>query len=130
MVVRSQMMRRRHLAMQRAAAQASTPIVVHKGVTQGVAGYVLEQPGMRGPGWAVRDRCSVRMQAATSRSIVALDELGRGTATTDGAAVASAVLQHLASNVGCRWLTSMPTRARRPPSPPSHCLVMKCVLVV
>lgn len=44
------------------------------------------------------------MQAATSRSIVALDELGRGTATTDGAAVASAVLSHLACRVKCRGL--------------------------
>lgn len=48
-------------------------------------------------------RCLTCPQAATSRSIVALDELGRGTATTDGAAVASAVLQHLGTKVGCRW---------------------------
>jgi len=33
---------------------------------------------------------------------VALDELGRGTATNDGAAVAAAVLQHLSTQVGCR----------------------------
>jgi DNA mismatch repair ATPase MutS len=43
-------------------------------------------------------------QAATRCSIVALDELGRGTATTDGAAVASAVLSHLANRVSCRGL--------------------------
>lgn len=41
-------------------------------------------------------------QAATERSIVALDELGRGTATTDGAAVAAAVLQHMSTNIRCR----------------------------
>ncbi len=33
-----------------------------------------------------------------------LDELGRGTATLDGAAVAGAVLAHLAGAVGCRGL--------------------------
>jgi DNA mismatch repair ATPase MutS len=37
-------------------------------------------------------------------SLVALDELGRGTATLDGAAVAGAVLQRLASGVRCRGL--------------------------
>lgn len=42
------------------------------------------------------------LQRATPHSLVALDELGRGTATSDGAAIASAVLQHLASQVGCR----------------------------
>lgn len=33
---------------------------------------------------------------------MALDELGRGTATTDGAAVAAAVLQHLSTSIRCR----------------------------
>ena len=36
------------------------------------------------------------------RSLVALDELGRGTATMDGAAIAGAVLEHLLRPVGCR----------------------------
>jgi hypothetical protein len=40
----------------------------------------------------------------TCRSLVALDELGRGTATLDGAAIASAVLSHMAHTVGCRGL--------------------------
>lgn len=39
---------------------------------------------------------------ATPHSLVALDELGRGTSTTDGAAIASAVLNHLAAKVRCR----------------------------
>lgn len=39
---------------------------------------------------------------ATANSLVALDELGRGTSTSDGAAIASAVLTHLASTVKCR----------------------------
>jgi hypothetical protein len=36
------------------------------------------------------------------RSLVALDELGRGTATLDGAAIAGAVLEYMTQNVGCR----------------------------
>lgn len=38
---------------------------------------------------------------ATPNSLVILDELGRGTSTYDGVAVAHAVLHHLASHVGC-----------------------------
>ena len=38
---------------------------------------------------------------ATPRSLVILDELGRGTSSHDGVAVAQAVLHHLASHVGC-----------------------------
>eukprot|EP00877_Chromochloris_zofingiensis_P003836 jgi/Chrzof1/13453/Cz07g33220.t1 len=41
------------------------------------------------------------LQRATARSLVALDELGRGTATLDGAAIAAAVLDHLAHQTGC-----------------------------
>lgn len=44
------------------------------------------------------------LHRATPSSLVILDELGRGTATLDGAAIASAVLQHLAHVVGCRGL--------------------------
>ena len=38
---------------------------------------------------------------ATPRSLVILDELGRGTSSYDGAAVAQAVLHHVASHIGC-----------------------------
>ena len=38
---------------------------------------------------------------ATPNSLVILDELGRGTSTYDGVAVAHAVLHYLASHVGC-----------------------------
>jgi DNA mismatch repair protein MSH6 len=41
---------------------------------------------------------------AGPRALVALDELGRGTATADGAAIAGAVLDHLARSVRCRGL--------------------------
>lgn len=42
------------------------------------------------------------LHRATKHSLVALDELGRGTATIDGSAIASAVLRYLADSVGCR----------------------------
>jgi len=38
---------------------------------------------------------------ATPRTLVILDELGRGTSSYDGLAVAQAVLHHIASNIGC-----------------------------
>ena len=42
------------------------------------------------------------LSRATKHSLVALDELGRGTATIDGSAIAGAVLEYLARTVGCR----------------------------
>lgn len=41
------------------------------------------------------------LMEASPRSLVILDELGRGTSSHDGVAVAQAVLHHLASHVGC-----------------------------
>jgi len=41
------------------------------------------------------------LSEATPRSLVILDELGRGTSSHDGLAVAQAVLHHLASHIGC-----------------------------
>lgn len=41
------------------------------------------------------------LSEATPRSLVILDELGRGTSSYDGLAVAQAVLHHVASHVGC-----------------------------
>eukprot|EP00898_Chlorokybus_atmophyticus_P000955 jgi/Chlat1/1860/Chrsp141S02178 len=46
------------------------------------------------------------LKNATRQSLVALDELGRGTATSDGFAIAYAVLDHLVQQVGCRGLFS------------------------
>ncbi|MBN3320183.1 MSH6 protein, partial [Atractosteus spatula] len=42
----------------------------------------------------------------TCHSLVLLDELGRGTATYDGTAIASAVVKELAANIKCRTLFS------------------------
>ncbi|OAX39197.1 hypothetical protein K503DRAFT_690106 [Rhizopogon vinicolor AM-OR11-026] len=44
------------------------------------------------------------LQKATHRSLVILDELGRGTSTADGMAIADAVLHHLVEHVKCKTL--------------------------
>jgi DNA mismatch repair protein MutS len=41
---------------------------------------------------------------ATQHSLVLIDELGRGTATTDGQSLAQSILERLAFEVGCRTL--------------------------
>jgi len=49
------------------------------------------------------------LHAATSRSLVVLDEIGRGTATFDGLSIAWAVAEHLASNPKARPKTLFAT---------------------
>ncbi|KAI1457371.1 muts domain V-domain-containing protein [Annulohypoxylon moriforme] len=44
------------------------------------------------------------LRAATPRSLVVLDELGRGTSTHDGAAIAHAVLEHVVAETKCLTL--------------------------
>jgi DNA mismatch repair protein MSH6 len=46
------------------------------------------------------------LEKATSNSLVILDELGRGTSTFDGQALADSVLNHLVNKIGCRGLFS------------------------
>ena len=43
---------------------------------------------------------------ATNRSLIVLDELGRGTSTFDGMAIAQAVIEHIHNDVGARTLFS------------------------
>ena len=45
---------------------------------------------------------SAILHTATSRSLVLLDEIGRGTATYDGVSIAWAVTEHLHEHVGCK----------------------------
>lgn len=44
------------------------------------------------------------LRSATDRSLVLLDEIGRGTSTFDGLSIAWAVAEHLHDRVGCRTL--------------------------
>ena len=46
------------------------------------------------------------LNQATGRSLVILDEIGRGTATFDGLSIAWAVLEHLHDAIGCRGLVA------------------------
>ena len=45
---------------------------------------------------------SAILHTATARSLVLLDEIGRGTATYDGVSIAWAVTEHLHERVGCK----------------------------
>jgi DNA mismatch repair protein MutS len=45
---------------------------------------------------------SAILHAATPRSLVLLDEIGRGTATYDGVAIAWAVTEHVHDRIGCK----------------------------
>lgn len=44
------------------------------------------------------------LNRATPRSLVILDEVGRGTSTFDGLAIAQSVVEHLQAQIGCRTL--------------------------
>ncbi|KAH7862176.1 hypothetical protein Vadar_001089 [Vaccinium darrowii] len=46
------------------------------------------------------------LSSATRNSLVALDELGRGTSTSDGQAIAESVLEHFVHKVQCRGMFS------------------------
>ena len=46
----------------------------------------------------------VHTKLETGKSLVLLDELGRGTATFDGTAIAKSVLQHLVEKIQCTTL--------------------------
>lgn len=47
------------------------------------------------------EEASLILKDASAKSLVLLDELGRGTATNDGSAIARSVLEHLVENTKC-----------------------------
>lgn len=48
-------------------------------------------------------RTSLILQRSTPRSLVILDELGRGTSTHDGVAIAMATLKYLSQSIRTWW---------------------------
>lgn len=48
----------------------------------------------------------VMTERATRRSLVIIDELGRGTSTSEGMAIAQAVIEYLHDHIGCKTLVS------------------------
>ena len=44
------------------------------------------------------------LQYATKKSLVILDEIGRGTSTFDGMSIARAVVEHISGHIGCKTL--------------------------
>ena len=65
---------------------------------------VAIKPSLHGCVMQELSETSAILGAATPRSLVIVDELGRGTSTHDGLAIALATLQHLVARVGCLTL--------------------------
>ena len=67
---------------------------------------------------------STILETCTPRSLVIMDELGRGTSTHDGVAIAAATLEHLVRDARCftLFVTHYPSVAREVQAKyPSHC---------
>ncbi|CAK9036862.1 unnamed protein product [Durusdinium trenchii] len=81
-----------------------TRIGAYDAVLEGKSTLLTELEDMGLPGMVqipARKETAALLKHGTPRSLAVLDELGRGTATFDGAAIASAVLTELKSHVCC-----------------------------
>ena len=98
----------RQVALSVIMAQAGL-FVPAKGATLGIVDRIFTRVGASddlGGGDStfmveMRETATI-LTEATERSLVIVDEIGRGTSTTDGLAIAHAVLEHLHDVVGCR----------------------------
>ncbi len=79
--------------------------------TIGIADRIFARVGASDDLARGRSTCMVEMtetarilNTATERSLVILDEIGRGTSTYDGLSLAWAVVEHLHNQIGCRTL--------------------------
>ena len=52
------------------------------------------------------EECQSLVTNGTKRSLAILDEVGRGTATYDGFAIANGIMRHIFENIGCLCLFS------------------------
>ena len=56
--------------------------------------------------WVEMEETKAILDGATSKSLVIIDELGRGTSTFDGQAIAESVFDYLVNKIKCRTLFS------------------------
>eukprot|EP01138_Halocafeteria_seosinensis_P012991 gb/GECG01013269.1/.p1 GENE.gb/GECG01013269.1/~~gb/GECG01013269.1/.p1 ORF type:complete len:1196 (+),score=110.71 gb/GECG01013269.1/:1-3588(+) len=91
------------LCVVRCCDNVLTNIGLYDDTSAGVSAYMTE----------MRQLSSV-VRSATSRTLVAIDELGRRTSAQEGGAVGEAILHYLHNNIGCRTIcTSHLTKITR-----------------
>ena len=100
----------RQVALLAVMAQMGSFVPAHR-ATIGIADRVFARVGASDELARGRSTFMVEMtetarilNTATARSLVILDEIGRGTSTYDGVSLAWAIIEHLHDQVGCRTL--------------------------
>ncbi len=100
----------RQVALLAVMAQMGSFVPAHR-ATIGIADRIFARVGASDELSRGRSTFMVEMtetarilNTATARSLVILDEIGRGTSTYDGVSLAWAIIEHLHDQVGCRTL--------------------------